>query len=97
MVSISECPTEADDRAVYGHWEGDLIVGINARGAIGTLVERTTRYVILLNLPDGHKADAVRDAMIPTIWKLPEHLQWPLTWDQGTELARHKGVARMLR
>lgn len=60
-------PAEADDRAVPGHWEGDLIVGINARSAIGTLVERTTRYVMLLHLPDGHGADAVRDAMIPTI------------------------------
>lgn len=93
MILISERPAEADDRSVPGHWEGDLIVGINARSAIGTLVERTTRYVMLLHLPSGHSSDAVRDAMIPTIQTLPEHLRRTLTWDQGTELARHKDIA----
>jgi transposase, IS30 family len=92
VVSISERPAEADDRAVPGHWEGDLILGTNCRSAIGTLVERTTRFVLLVHLPDGHSAPAVRDAMIPTIGTLPEQLRRSLAWDRGTELARHRDI-----
>jgi IS30 family transposase len=88
-ISISERPAEAGDRAVPGHWEGDLIVGKDGRSAIGTLVERSTRYCLLLHLPDRHGAEQVRDAMITTIATLPEHLWRSLTWDRGTEMARH--------
>jgi IS30 family transposase len=92
VVPIRERPAEADDRAVPGHWEGDLILGTNCRSAIGTLVERTTRFVLLVHLPDGHSAPAVRDAMIPTIATLPEQLRRSLAWDRGTELARHRDI-----
>ncbi len=92
VVSISERPAEAEDRAVPGHWEGDLILGSNCRSAIATLVERTTRFVLLVHLPAGHSAAAVRDAMIPTISTLPEQLRRSLAWDRGTELARHRDI-----
>lgn len=92
VVSISERPAEADDRAVPGHWEGDLILGTNCRSAIGTLVERSTRFVLLVHLPAGHSAVQVRDAMIPTIETLPEQLRRSLSWDRGTELARHRDI-----
>ena len=91
-VMISQRPAEAADRAVPGHWEGDLILGKNNRSAIGTLVERSTRFVMLLHLPAGHDAEAVRDAMIPTITALPEALRRSLTWDQGLEMRRHKEI-----
>jgi IS30 family transposase len=87
-ILISERPAEADDRAGPGHWEGDLIIG-NQNSAIGTLVERSTRFVLLLHLPDRHGAEQVRDAMIPTIRALPQALRRSLTWDQGVEMARH--------
>ena len=102
---ISERPAEADDRAVPGHWEGDLILGLNS-SAIGTLVERTCRVTMLLHLPPmeghgyeprvkngpalaGHGAEAVRDAIAASILTLPEQLRRSLTWDQGAEMAQH--------
>jgi IS30 family transposase len=103
-VMISQRPAEAADRAVPGHWEGDLILGID-RSAIGTLVERTSRFVVLLHLPPaglgaapavkhgppvtGHHAEAVRDAIAEAIRELPEHLRRSLAWDQGAEMAQH--------
>jgi IS30 family transposase len=92
IISISERPAEADDRAVPGHWEGDLILGTNCRSAIGTLVERSTRFVILVPLLNGHTALEVRDALIPAIRTVPEQLRRSLTWDRGTEMARHRDI-----
>ncbi len=107
-IMISERPAEAADRAVPGHWEGDLILGLGS-SAIGTLVERTTRFTILLHLPrmvgygdaarvkngpalTGHGAEAVRDAIARTITTLPEQLRQSLTWDQGAEMAQHANL-----
>jgi IS30 family transposase len=104
-IMISQRPVEAADRAVPGHWEGDLILGLGS-SAIGTLVERTTRFTLLLHLPRmkghgyearvkngpalaGHGAGAVRDAITRTIITLPEQLRRSLTWDQGAEMALH--------
>jgi len=103
-VMISQRPAEADDRAVPGHWEGDLIIGLSS-SAIGTLVERSSRFTMLLHLPpmpghdaprvkdgpalSGHGAEAVRDAIAAAIIKLPQQLRRSLTWDQGTEMAQH--------
>jgi IS30 family transposase len=104
-IMISERPAEAADRAVPGHWEGDLILGLGS-SAIGTLVERTTRFMMLLHLPRmaehgvdartkngpalaGHGAEAVRDSIACTITSLPEQLRRSLTWDQGAEMAQH--------
>ena len=87
---ISQRPAEADDRAAPGHWEGDLITGEGKRSAIGTLVERSTRYVMLLHLPIDHTAEAVRDALTRTVLTLPAHLRRSLTWDQGKEMSQHR-------
>jgi transposase, IS30 family len=88
MVMISERPAEVADRAVPGHWEGDLIFG-KKMTSIGTLVERHSRYVILLKLPNGHGASAVRAAMTKRILTLPAQLRRSITWDQGKEMAEH--------
>ena len=88
MVMISERPAEVKDRAVPGHWEGDLIFG-RKMTSIGTLVERHSRYVILLKLPNGHGAEAVRKVMAKRILTLPAQLRRSITWDQGKEMAEH--------
>ena len=94
MINVSERPAEAADRAVPGHWEGDLIIGTKNLSAIGTLVERTTNYTMLLHLPDGYTPEKVRDALTAKIQTLPEVLRASLTWDQGPEMVRWKQVAR---
>ena len=108
-ILISERPATVDDRAVPGHWEGDLILGL-ASSAIGTLVERTTRFTMLLHLPPlpghrqqprdkhgpalaGHGAEAVRDAITLAMATLPEQLRRSLTWDQGAEMSQHARLA----
>jgi len=89
MVMISERPAEAEDRAVPGHWEGDLIIGKDCKSAVGTLVERTTRYVLLLHLPEGRDARLVEQAMRQVIGTLPAALARTITWDQGIEMSFH--------
>jgi IS30 family transposase len=89
MVMISERPAEIADRAVAGHWEGDLIIGKDGKSAIGTLVERSTRFVMLLHLPNGRSAAEVREAMVGQIMTLPAALRRSITWDQGKEMSEH--------
>jgi transposase, IS30 family len=89
MVMISERPPEVDDRAVPGHWEGDLLMGKNGKSAIGTLVERSTRFVMLFPLTQGKGAEQVRGAMTEVIQTLPAALRHTLTWDQGREMSEH--------
>jgi transposase, IS30 family len=89
MVMISERPAEVADRAVPGHWEGDLVMGKNGKSAIGTLVERSTRFVPLLYLGHDRSASAVREAMAAAIQTLPEALRRSITWDQGREMPEH--------
>jgi IS30 family transposase len=92
MVMISERPAEAADRAVPGHWEGDLIMGARNASAIGTLVERTTRFVLLMHLPHGHDPAAVAAAMTEAMAALPDRLRRSLAWDQGKEMAAHQQI-----
>jgi transposase, IS30 family len=89
MVMISERPAEAQDRAVPGHWEGDLIIGTDCKSAVGTLVERSSRFVLLLHLPAGRDAHLVEQAMREAIGTLPAELARTITWDQGKEMAYH--------
>jgi IS30 family transposase len=89
MTMICERPSEVADRSVPGHWEGDLIMGRGNRSAIGTLVERTTRFVKFVHLPGGHSGEEMKDAVVKTMSSVPAHLARSLTWDQGSEMACH--------
>jgi len=92
MVSIDDRPAEVAGRQVPGHWEGDLIIGKGGKSAMGTLVERVSRYLCPVALPDGHDADSVKEALFDAVKGLPAQLRKSLTWDQGTEMARHAAL-----
>jgi IS30 family transposase len=97
VFTISQRPAEAADRAVPGHWEGDLILGSRGTSAIGTLVERSTRFTILLHLPDDHTAESVAAAMIEAMSELPAHLRRTITWDRGAEMAHWRDIDLQLQ
>jgi IS30 family transposase len=97
VFTISDRPAEAADRAVPGHWEGDLILGTGCTSAIGTLVERSTRFTILLHLPTDHTADSVAAAMIEAMSELPAHLRRTITWDRGSEMANWRDINLQLQ
>jgi IS30 family transposase len=96
MTMIDKRPAEAAERSTPGHWEGDLITGASNRSAIGTLVERSSRFTILLHLPADHGAQAVRDALVAALAVLPAALRRSLTWDQGSEMALHVQISQAL-
>jgi len=93
MTMIDQRPADVEDRQEAGHWEGDLIMGAGNRSAIGTLVERQARYVMLVHLPGEHSADAVREGVTDAFAQLPVSLRGTLTWDQGKEMAQHQQIA----
>jgi len=93
MKAISQRPAAAESRKVPGHWEGDLIIGAGGRSAIATLVERSSRYVMLGHLGRERSAEAVRDSLITTVAELPASLRGTLTWDQGAEMAEHRAFS----
>jgi IS30 family transposase len=97
VLRISQRPAEAADRAVPGHWEGDLIIGARGTSAIGTLVERSTRFTILLHLPVDHSAAAVAAAMLAAMAELPDHLRRSIAWDRGSEMARWQDISLQLQ
>lgn len=97
VITISQRPAVVADRAVPGHWEGDLILGSGCNSAIGTLVERSTRFTVLLHLPHDHTADSVATAMIEAMTELPEHLRRSITWDRGSEMAGWQDISLQLQ
>ena len=92
MTSIDDRPQEVEGRKVPGHWEGDLVVGKQGKTAMGTLVERKTRYFVPVALPDGRDSGAVREAIIKSVEGIPAHLRKSITWDQGSEMAQHAAL-----
>src|SRR5690606_3619192 len=95
LVSITQRPEEAWGRAVPGYWEGDLIMGKDNKSAVGTLVDRCSRYVMLLHLPDGHSAEQVRDEMVNAVARMPAALRKSVTWDQGFEMRLHERITEL--